>query len=231
MYKILTKTIRKTLLFWAPILFTSYQANATSKVYDDFPKQIQAKSKYVFYSHGYIVEGDDPKPIDKRFGWGTYDFPAIKQALSDDSYHLIAFHRPADTDPFEYAYTLNQQVRKLVTAGVSPENITLIGFSRGAFITGLASDKLSDLAVNTVILAGCGRLIWKKHTDVKVYGHVLSVYEKSDRANSCERLRVKSKNIRSYTEIAIDTGLSHGAFYQPLAQWVTPVKTWIKSVK
>ena len=73
----------------------------------------------------------------------------------------------------------------------SAENIIIMGFSRGAFITGLTSDKLSDLAVDTIILAGCGRLVSGKHTDIKVYGDVLSVYEKTDRANTCKALKKK----------------------------------------
>ncbi|CAH9056027.1 hypothetical protein PSECIP111951_01374 [Pseudoalteromonas holothuriae] len=199
------------------------------KVLDAPPESVSATDKFVFYSHGYIVEGDNPKPVNIKQGWGVYDFPAIKQALSDDSYTLIAHHRAKNTDPFDYAYKLNQQVRTLVAKGVEPKNIALVGFSRGAFITGLTSDKLSDLAINTVILAGCGRLVWKKHTDVKVYGHVLSVYEKSDDSKSCSKLDEKSRQTRSFTEIQINTGLSHGAFYRPIKEWVDPVKQWIKT--
>ncbi|WP_139158543.1 MULTISPECIES: alpha/beta hydrolase [Pseudoalteromonas] len=160
---------------------------------------------------------------------GGYDFPAIKQALADKSYTLIAHHRAKNTDPFAYAYELNQQVRTLVEKGVSARNITLVGFSRGSFIAGVASDKLSDLEINTVILAGCGRLVSSKHTDIKVFGHVLSVYERSDGPQSCATLAKRSTQTRSFNEIMIDTGLEHGAFYKPMNEWVTPVKAWIKA--
>lgn len=201
------------------------------EIYSDFPKEIDANASYVFYSHGYIVEGDNPKPINTKQGWGVYDFPKVKQALSDESYHLIAFHRPKDTDEFKYAVSLEKQVRQLVAAGVSAKNITLVGFSRGAFITGLTSDKLSDIGVNTVLLAGCGRLVSRNHSDIKVYGNVLSIYEETDRSHTCLRLKQKSKHLDSFKEIGINTGLSHGAFYRPLAVWVDPVKNWIKSIK
>lgn len=201
----------------------------SAAVYNQLPKEIDPKGKYVFYSHGYIVEGDNPKPVDTKFGWGLYDFPKIKEALSDESYTLIATHRPKNTDPFEYATELNLQIRSIVEQGVSPQNITIVGFSRGAFITGLTSSKLSDIGVNTVILAGCGRLVSKNHTDIKVYGHVLSIYEKSDRASTCEKLKDRNKLADSFTEIEINTGLEHGAFYRPIPEWVVPVKDWIKS--
>ena len=210
------------------ILTAPFSAFA-AKVYNQLPAEIEPKGHYVFYSHGYIVEGDNPKPVDTRFGWGLYDFPKIKETLSDESYTLIATHRSKNTDPYKYATGLSQQVRSLVEQGVKPENITLMGFSRGAFITGLTSDKVSDLAVNTIILAGCGRLLSKNHTDIKVYGHVLSIFEKSDRASSCEKLKQKSQLTKSFTEIEIDTGLEHGAFYRPIPEWVTPVKDWIKA--
>lgn len=218
----------RLVIFVISVLFVSSLSFA-GPVSNTLPEQIDPQGKYVFYSHGYIVEGDNPKPVDQKFGWGEYDFPAVKQALSDKDYHLIAYHRPKNTDPFVYANQLNQQIRKLVKHGVSPKHISIVGFSRGAFITGLTSDKVSDLAVNTVILAGCGRLVSSKHTDIKVYGHVLSVYEKSDRANTCKKLKAKSGDVKSFNELEINTNLSHGAFYRPLAEWVNPVKAWIKA--
>lgn len=216
----------KTLLVGLLGVTLSAASNA-GVVLDKLPQTIDSEGKFVFYSHGFIVEGTNPKPVDTRNGWGLYDFPKIKQALSDDSYTLIASHRPKDTDPFKYATALNEQIRTLVDAGVDTKNITIIGFSRGAFITGLTSDKVSDLEVNTILLAGCGRLVWKAHTDVKVYGHVLSVYEKTDGAGSCERLKQKSRSLLSFTEVEINTGLSHGAFYRPIPEWLKPVKQWI----
>ena len=48
------------------------------EIYDTFPDTVHAGERYVIYSHGMIVEGDDPKPISPQYG--QYDFPAIKQA-------------------------------------------------------------------------------------------------------------------------------------------------------
>ncbi len=207
---------------------TSFSSWSTT-ILDAPPESVSTSDKFVFYAHGYIVEGKDPKPINTKNGWGVYDFPAIKQALSDKSYTLIAHHREKNTDPFAYAYELNKQVRSLVEKGVSARNITLIGFSRGSFISAIASDKLSDLEINTVILAGCGGLTASKHTDIKVFGHVLSVYEQSDEAQSCAALHKRSTQTRSFNEIVINTGLEHGAFYKPMNEWVTPVKAWVKA--
>ena len=96
------------------------------EIYDRFPNTVQAGERYVIYSHGLIVEGDDPKPISPQYG--VYDFPAIKQALFDaGGFNLIAFQRPKSSDD-AYADTLKTWVRRLLAAGVKPSRITLVGF-------------------------------------------------------------------------------------------------------
>jgi hypothetical protein len=88
------------------------------EIYDRFPDSIHASERYVIYSHGMIVEGDDPKPISPKYG--QYDFPAIKQALFyGGGFNLIAYQRPKSLDD-TYADTLKSWVRRLLDAGVKP---------------------------------------------------------------------------------------------------------------
>lgn len=204
--------------------FSSFVFSAT--IYDKFPQHISPQQKYVFYSHGFIVEGVDPTPKNKR--WGVYDFPAIKQSLSDNTYNLIAYHRPKGTNPKTHAQALANDVRELIKHGVTAKNITIMGFSRGAFITSLASHYLAQTPVNTILLAGCGRIVSSKYADIELNGSLLSVYETTDGANSCEKLKHRSSNLVSFEEIAITTGQEHGAFYRPMPEWLIPVKRWIK---
>jgi hypothetical protein len=56
--------------------------------------------------------------------------------------------------------------------------------------------------------------------------NVLSIYETSDELGSCATLAARS-HLTSFKEVAISTGKTHGAFFQPLPQWVKPLKTWI----
>lgn len=194
-------------------------------LYTSFPEKIFPDEKYVFYSHGLIVEGDNLMPVNER--WGVYDFIAVRKALSDPQYNLISYHRPAKTVADEFAEKLATDVRKLIKAGVKPQNITLLGFSRGGEITLLASDKLRLDKINTILLAVCGGFV-KKHKEYKAFGNVYSIYEDSDFAGSCQFLQNRNKNVHSFKETAINTGKEHGAFYQPLPEWVVPVKDWLK---
>jgi alpha/beta superfamily hydrolase len=141
---------------------------------------------------------------------------------------LIAYHRPKGTDPFRHAEVLANNVRELLKSGVGAKHITIMGFSRGAFITSITSHYLEETPVNTVLLAGCGRITSNKYSDVKINGAFLSVYETTDGASTCKSLEERSDNLKSFEEFSISTGKEHGAFYRPISEWVIPVKRWIK---
>lgn len=222
MFKLL-KLIKITSLILA-IGFS--QKGFAGEIFDTFPTTINADEKYVFYSHGYIVEGDNPTPISPR--WGKYDFPQVKESLSDEQYNLIAYHRAKNTNPRVFAKKLAKDIDKLVKAGVSQQNIYLIGFSRGGAITALTSNEVASDELNIIILAGCGKFVTNNQS-LKVYGNVYSIYETSDGVGSCQHLIDRSKQVKHFEEIAISTGKEHGAFYNPLPEWLGPVKRWLKS--
>ncbi len=214
----------KAVLFILGALVASYSSHASEQF--AFPDKIDKNTRYVFYSHGYIVEGGNPTPVHPR--WGTYDFPAIKSALADPDYHLIATHRPAGTSPFVYAEKLAAEVTTLVNNGVPASNIALIGFSRGGFITVITTGLLRNDKINIVLLAACNSRLAKRQ-DIRLYGHLLSVYETSDSVGSCEHLvDAHQTTVRSFQEVALSTGKEHGAFYTPEETWLAPVKNWLK---
>lgn len=66
--------------------------------------------------------------------------------------------------------------------------------------------------------------------EVKLNGNVLSIFELSDGVGSCNSLGKRSEAIYSFKEISINTGLNHGAFFQPRSQWIEPIKDWINSL-
>lgn len=205
------------------LLFSS--ASFAGEVFTAFPSTIEAQQKYVFYSHGLIVEGTNPRPVNSR--WGTYEFPEIKAALADAGYNLIAYHRAKNTQPKAFAEKLANDVRLLIAKGVPAGNISLIGFSRGGAITILTSNLLANKDVTYIILAGCGRYL-QNNPELEAYGNIYSIFETSDEVGSCQLLIDRSKDVKRFTEISISTDKEHGAFYKPLAQWVVPVKTWLK---
>jgi pimeloyl-ACP methyl ester carboxylesterase len=196
------------------------------ELYRDFPERVKSDERYVIYSHGFIVEGTDPRPEHPQFG--TYEFPAIKQALFEDGgFNLIAHHRPADTDIGEYVDTLASWIEELLEGGVPPSRITLIGFSRGAVLTAYASGRYEQVGLNTALMAICSDGAIRGGPPLALGGNFLSMYETSDAVGTCESLADGSPKLTSFREIAISTGRSHGAFFKPLPEWVQPLKEWI----
>jgi len=196
------------------------------ELYTEFPFDIDAEAAYVIYSHGLIVEGESETPVHPS--WGTYDFPAIKSALSRaESYHVVAHHRPANTEVAAYVEQLENWVRQLVEHGVSPQRITLIGFSRGGEITARTASRLKPLPINTVLLATCWAHGVQDEPEISFSGRFLSIYETSDVALSCRKLATRSEALDEFEEIAISTGEEHGAFFRPRPEWVEPLLNWL----
>jgi hypothetical protein len=194
------------------------------EIYDQFPDSIHTTERYVIYSHGLIVEGSDPKPVSPKYG--QYDFPAIKQSLfKDGGFNLIAYQRPKSADD-SYADTLKSWVHRLIDAGVAPSRITLVGFSRGAQLTALASNGLASVGINTALMAICENGEVSHAPGLNLGGNLLSIYETSDELGSCGKLAARS-HLKSFKEVSISTGKKHGAFFQPLPEWIRPLKAWI----
>jgi hypothetical protein len=209
---------------WLALFMLVPISSRAVEIYDKFPDKIRANERYVIYSHGMIVEGNDPKPISPKYG--QYDFPAIKQSLfSEGGFNLIAYQRPKSPDD-TYAGTLKSWVRRLLDTGVKPSRITLVGFSRGAQLTALASGDLASAGINTAILAICEDGDVSQAPGLILGGNLLSIYETSDELGPCGKLAARS-HLKSFKEVAISTGKKHGAFFQPLPEWTRPLKAWI----
>lgn len=198
-----------------------------SPIFDNIPDRIDPNAKYIFYSHGYIVEGVDPSPVHPR--WGMYDYPAILEKLTGFGAVVISEHRKAKSSPTKHAEKLKNQVSTLLEMGVPQRNITLIGFSRGGYITALASSAIKETDINYVILAACTTSL-SQNEDVVLTGHVMSIHESSDSVGSCDEvIKRNPKAASSFKEIEISTGLEHGAFYRPIEAWISPIRSWFET--
>lgn len=214
------------LLLWLCLYTSEAEYASAGELYDHFPNDIDPNAKYVFYSHGFIVEGDDPKPNHPR--WGTYDFPKVTESLLDIGPHLIAYHRPKGADAQKHAKKLSDEAKLLIASGVAPKNITFIGFSRGGVISILVSKTLKDREVNFAVLAACGNYI-NENLSIEFYGNILSIRETSDDlVGSCAKLAARSSELTSFQEVSISTGEEHGAFYRPKPEWIEPLREWME---
>jgi len=93
-------------------------------------------------------------------------------------------------------------------------------------LTALASNGLTSAGINTALMAICEDGEVSHAPRLNLAGNLLSIYETSDDLGSCGKLAARS-HLKSFKEVSISTGKKHGAFFQPLPEWIAPLKQWI----
>ena len=190
------------------------------------PKKVDTSARYLFYLHGRIVE-EGRRPVSRQYG--PYEYDEILNTFKSKGFVVISEQRPKGTNVEQYAVRVTDQVRQLLKAGVSPQNITVVGASQGSFIAMLASTHLKNRDVKFVFIAGCAAEAGFLDM-VDLHGNVLSIYERSDRAGTCEEFRADATGIARYEELQLQTGMRHGFIYRPMTEWVDPTVKWARGL-
>jgi len=183
-----------------------------------------SSAETVFYLHGKIVE--DQGDLANHPQHGIYRYSDIVSALAKAGHRIVSEIRPKGTARVEYAQKIVTQINKLIASGVEPREIVVVGFSKGAQIATLVSGMLNQEDVRFVIQAVCGNWIRNRPT-LKLVGDIHSMYEESDAALTCADLFRRS-GIEG-CETNLNTGLSHGLFFQPRQVWLKPMLSWINT--
>jgi len=146
-------------------------------ILSDVPANVRPDATYLIYLHGRIVEEQGARPDDTRFG--VYEYQQILDTLASSGAVVIAEQRPAGTDFRQFGKHVADQVRRLLAAGVAPERVAVVGFSKGGAIAIIAAALVADARVNFDFLGACGDWL-DGRDDVDVGGRILSMYESSD---------------------------------------------------
>jgi len=194
-------------------------------VLSDVPQEADASARYLFYLSGYIVESRNTRPVSPQFG--PYEYSQILHTFADSGFVVISEAREKNPDIQPYARKVAEQARQLLKAGVPPKHITVVGASQGAWIAMLTSTYLKNRKVNFVFIAACSAD--KGFLDmVNLHGNILSIYERTDVAQSCSDYRADATGISDWKEVEVNTGLKHGFLFRPMKEWVEPTIAWGK---
>lgn len=194
-----------------------------------FPSEIDPTERYMFYLHGKIIEDQGIPAISPEYG--EYRYEDILRALQSYGFVVISEQRPRDADATEYAQRVATQVHDLLSSGVPPGSITVVGASKGAAIAMIVSYLLGDSGVNYVLLGACNAptVDELRQQGISLFGNVLAIYDSSDAyAASCEGLFALSEGngLGQHAEIVLHVGRGHGILYEPLSEWVLPTVQW-----
>jgi hypothetical protein len=200
-------------------------ASEAPRILERAPASPDPAARYLFYLHGRIIEVQGPDAVSPDFG--RYEYRRILDALAERGFVVVSEVRK-DGAGAPFVEATARQVRGLLDAGVPPHHVTVVGFSKGGFLTlGVAAKVASD-DVGYVILAGCrSDPDWATRQGLRIRGRFLSLLDRSDRFSpSCTALFAKADRVQEREEHIFETGLDHGLFYRPRADWLDRVVAW-----
>lgn len=193
----------------------------------DLPGTIRPTGFYLFYLHGGIVtvKGDnsinDPVPE-----FGPYQYSRILDTLRAHGFQVISERRFPGIDDTVYAQKIANQIDTLLKAYVPASHILLVGASAGSNIVLLVSDKVKEPELKYVMMGGCSPNVYQYYVSIDLHGHFLSIIEASDSRGSCKRIFENRRQLKSFDEAELRTGLNHGFIYRPFAAWIDAVTHW-----
>lgn len=212
----------------AVIFFQGAHRAQAQSVLPDMPSKIDPNARYVFYVHGRIIETKGTKAVSPQFG--AYQFLAITSQLAGKGRHVIAKVR--DPGRLEHVDELTADITRLLENGVSAQNITVVGFSKGGYMTLRTAKALENPDISYAVLAGCieGVVSGKDRSADGLKGRFLSMVDASDDLGfSCATLFARNPHLKDPVDVVFETGLAHGLFYAADPVWLDPLQEWIKA--
>ena len=213
------------LLLFTFVCASQGAAQSQGVLFIDVPEKVNKDARYLIYLSGYIVEAGNTRPTSPKFG--VYEYEKILDTFRQSNFIVISEARKKDPEIEPFTLKVVEQVRRLLNAGVPPQHITVVGASQGSWIAMLVSTYLKNRDVNFVLIAACSADEGFLKV-VNLHGNVLSIYEKSDLAQSCQNYRTDASGLNRWKEVELNTGLKHGFLFRPMKEWIEPTIAWAK---
>jgi hypothetical protein len=197
-----------------------------SNILQCVPDNPDSTKHYLFYLHGLIVEEAGVRPQSEEHGY--YEYQLILAAFAKEGFIVISEAREKGTQVRPYAEKIVSQIKKLMANKVLPENITILGASKGGIICAYVSNMLQEKEINYVFLAGLFEKCLKDE-NLKLYGNVLSIHDRSDKLSITPVLYFqRSDGLGEFEEIVLSLDIGHGLIYRPYRDWIEPILKWAK---
>ena len=129
-----------------------------------------------------------------------------------------------------FANKVISQIDSLISKGVQPNHITVIGTSKGGYIAQFVSTFAKNPDLNFVFIGSFQDSDIEEISEIQFCGNILMIYEKSDiyGVSAINRKKTSTLKINRFKEIELNTGLKHGFLYIASDEWIKPCKMWAK---
>ncbi len=181
---------------------------------------------YIFFLHNRYLEIAGTEGVHPEYGKAEYR--QIISAFQQANLTTISELRPENTDAATYAAKVAKQIDSLLTKGIKPSDITVVGTSKGGYIAQHVSGILKNEQVNFVFIGSCNGE--SGLPGINYYGNILSIYERSDViGKSCKGIpKTNGSKVTRYKEIELNTGRKHGFLFKADPKWLQPAINWAK---
>jgi hypothetical protein len=185
--------------------------------------------KHIFYLHGMILESQGINAVSTVFG--PYKYQEIIDSLKATGYQEHSEVRTTKTNFNTFCTKVSGQIDELVKEGIQPNDISVIGASKGALMAMTISDRNTH-AINYILL-GANSDRTEQNFEWKLHGRILGIYEKSDNiAGKAYSYWIdRSTGAKEFMQLEINTGLGHGFLYRPIKEWLNPTLSWVRGTR
>jgi hypothetical protein len=216
----------KTKFLFIPILLSLFLINCHSN------KEIQNsdnEDNYIFFLHNKFLENNDSGTFAQDYGVKA-EYKKILKSFRKDGFVVISEKRKAKTNAIDYAKKVKMQIDSLISKGVKPNHITIIGTSKGGYIAQYVSTIAKNQYLNFVFIGSYQNSDIEETSEIEFCGNILTIYEKSDvfGVSALKRKQLSKLPIPHFKEIELNTGLKHGFLYIASDEWIKPCKMWAK---
>lgn len=187
------------------------------------PKQDQ---RYIFFLHNKFIEENDLSTPHPEYGKAEYN--EILASFRKDNFIVYSEIRKKNTNAYDYAEKIANQINKLLKKGVPPNKITVIGTSKGGYIAQYVSTFVANPDMNFVFIGSFRDIDIEQIPDINYCGNILTIYEKSDiyGVSAIKRKETSKLKINHFKEVELNTNLKHGFLFKALDLWIAPCKKW-----
>jgi len=182
--------------------------------------------RFVFFLHNRFLETHELEESHPEFGRTAYR--EIVSEFEKNELKVISEKRNGNVNAREYAQGVVNQIDSLISTGVKPNKITVVGTSKGGYIAQYVSTLANNPELNFVFIASFRANDLQNIPEINYCGNILTIFEKSDSfgVSAIERKQNSTCEIENYKEIELNTGMGHGFLFKPLKEWIEPTVKW-----
>ena len=192
-------------------------------------KNTKYEQDYIFFIHNKFLEDNPDGTFSEKYNV-TVDYKGILQSFENDGFVVFSEKRSPKANERAFANKVISQIDSLISKGVQPNHITVIGTSKGGYIAQFVSTFAKNPDLNFVFIGSFQDSDIEEIPEIQFCGNILTIYEKSDiyGVSAIKRKETSTLKINRFKEIELKTGLKHGFLYIASDEWIKPCKMWAK---